>query len=454
MANKGILKSDTVETETTPSTTPANKWLSAAVLSVRVIVGIAFIFSGAVKLIDPTGTALKIEDYLAMMNLQVFSSLSMPLSVLLSMTEFVLGTNALLGSYCRTTPRLLLVLMGVMTPLTLYLAIANPISDCGCFGDAIHLTNWQTFIKNVILLLLLWVMYKYNHRVRWVFHRELHSLIVCWSVLFGSILAYVGIDMHPLIDFRPYKIGTDLSEAIEGVSFEELTFDFIYEKAGVRERFSLDNIPNEADGWKFVERIAHSPIEGKSNVSPLEHFVVYDGNDDVTEEILSHDGYVFIMFSPDVTKASDKYIHKLHELYEYCEAFDYPFYAVVASTPIEIEAWVNETGCEFDFMYMDRTTIQTIARNNPFVLVLKNGIIYHKYSINQLPDDALLNVPFEQIKRYGEPDNYDESIIIWSLILLYFIPILILYLTERIALFLLRKVRKYYKERRKKNSEE
>jgi uncharacterized membrane protein YphA (DoxX/SURF4 family) len=205
-----------VDATSTPTAKPRNKWLSALVVLVRVLVGATFILSGVVKLIDPVGTMYKIEDYLQVFNLTMFNSWSFVMAVFLSVVEFILGVNALLGSYLRTTPTLLLIFMVIMTPLTLFLALANPIPDCGCFGDVVTLTNWQTFGKNVILLSLVIFLLLYNRRARSVFHREVHALIVVWVVVFGLGLVYLAESYSPVLDFRPFKIGTDLAGAYFG----------------------------------------------------------------------------------------------------------------------------------------------------------------------------------------------------------------------------------------------
>ena len=165
------------------------KWLCAGVVVVRIIVGVTFIVSGGAKLIDPEGTMYKIEDYLAVVGLTTLAPLSLLASVVLSTVEFVIGLNTLLGSYRRVTPVLLAIFMGVMTPLTLYLAIANPIHDCGCFGDAIVLTNWQTFWKNVVLAALVVFLLYYNRRVRSLFKRDLKKQTVLFSLMFSIVLA-------------------------------------------------------------------------------------------------------------------------------------------------------------------------------------------------------------------------------------------------------------------------
>lgn len=442
MANSDTQSGTSAEKTIAPATTAVNRWLPKVVVSVRIIVGITLIFSGLVKLIDPIGTAYKIDDYLAVMRLTSLHSLSLVMSVALSLVEFVLGVNTLLGSYLRTTPKLLLAFMLIMTPLTLYLAIADPIPDCGCFGDVVVLTNWQTFFKNLLLLALVLFLCKYYRRAKSVFHREIHALIVIWCMIYAAFIVWFALTFMPILDFRPYKLGTDLSAAYYGEDMPVTEFEFVYEKDGVRQSFTLDSLPDMAQGWAFVERIPLQKNISQDTPSLLDHFVIYDGNEDVTENILEHDGYVFIIFSPDLAAANDNDINKIHELYDYCRLYDYPFYAVTASSPAQIDRWLDDTGGEYSFFFMDKTSIVTIARNNPFVLILKDGVIYHKYPISQLPDEEQLSVPFEQIEYHGSPAIYNEKARIITLAVALVIPILVLYFTERIALFALRRFRR------------
>lgn len=437
----------------TPITNPRNKWLSVLVVLVRILVGATFILSGVVKLIDPVGTMYKIEDYLLAFNLTVFSSWSYVLAVLLSLAEFIIGVNTLLGSYLRTTPILLLIFMAIMTPITLFLAIVNPIPDCGCFGDAVTLTNWQTFAKNVVLLTLVIFLIQYNRRACSVFHREIHALIVIWTTIFGLGLVYVAAKYSPILDFRPFKIGTNLATAYFGNDDNVVEYDFVYEKEGRREVFAIDSLPDETDGWHFVERQERATAPKQDENDLLDHFIVYDGNEDVTEELLSHDGYLFIFFSDDLTQANNDEINKVHELYDYTREYGYPFYAVTASTPTEIESWLDNTGAEFSFLFMDRTTIRTIQRANPFLLVLKDGEIYHKHYISRMPNEMLLTVPIEEIPMYAQQEYYRPDYRIVFLVTLFVLPILLLYFTERIALFALRSFRSWREKRKKTKTE-
>ena len=453
MANKDTQHSESVEMTATPAITPIGKWLSVAVILVRIVVGITFIFSGLVKLIDPVGTMYKIDDYLAVMNMTALQPLSIIASVALALAEFILGINTLLGSYLRTTPKLLLAFMTLMTPLTLYLAIANPIADCGCFGDAVILTNWQTFAKNVVLLLLVLFLFKYYTKAKSVFHREVQALTVIWGIVYAAFVVWFAFTYMPILDFRPYKLGTDIRAAYYGDDMPDTEYQFVYEREGVQQTFTLDNLPDESQGWTFVERKQVGAKLVVKATSAADYFVVYDGNEDVTEDILEQDGYVFIMLSPNLAKANDNHIDKIHELYDYCLLYGYPFYAVTASTPAEIDEWLDNTGGEYPFLFMDKTSIVTIARGNPYMLILKDGVIYHKYPISQLPEEAQLDRPFDQVEYHGTQAVYNERARVLFLVLALVVPILVLYFTERVALFALRRFRRKREEKRQSNEE-
>lgn len=450
MANKGAQHSNPVDTTATPAITPKNRWLSVAVILVRIVVGLTFIFSGVVKLIDPIGTMYKIEEYMVALHLSSLQPAALVAAIALSLAEFILGIDTLLGSYLRATPKLLLAFMALMTPLTLYLAIANPIPDCGCFGDAVVLTNWQTFIKNVVLLVLVIFLYKYYTRAKSVFHREVQAFTVIWGIVYAAFLVWHALTFNPILDFRPFKPATDILSAYQGEGVEEVEYEFVYQKNGERKSFTLDNLPDEE--WEFIERKIVSEKPSQDDTSLLDHFVIYDGNENVTEEILEQEGYIFIMFSHNLNKADDSDIHKIHELYDYCLSYDYPFYAITASSPQEIDNWLQNTGGEYSFLFMDSTSIKTIARSNPFVLVMKDGVLYHKLPIRELPEEELLHRPFDEIERYSTPARYNAEMRVAYLIAALVLPIMVLYLTERIALFFLRRFRRKREQKRLKKT--
>lgn len=405
----------------------------------RLIVGGTFVFSGFVKAVDPYGTAYKFEDYFAAFHLEFLSSFTLLFSVALSVVEFLLGVHLLFGSYRKSTPRLVFLFLSVMTLLTFYLAIANPISDCGCFGDAIHLSNWATFFKNLVLLgITLFLLYE-NARLRGLYNREVQWLTGLYSLVFVLFFAYIGINYQPYLDFRPYKIGVNIPEAL-AASEPQHEFIFIYEKDGRQQEFTLDNLPSEEEGWTFVDRCEKVIESTRPQTPAIDEFTVYRGEDDITDEILSDENYRILLLSPDLERADDSEVDRINELYDYCVERGYAFACVTASSPRGIVTWLENTGAEYPFYFMDRTTIRTIARGNPCVLLLKGGTILRKTAPSQLPDETQLTQPLDQLD-YGQPEVYRPRHRLGFIAMLYVIPMLFLLLTERTVAMIIGRVK-------------
>lgn len=405
----------------------------------RLIVGGTFVFSGFVKAVDPYGTAYKFEDYFAAFHLEFLSSFTLLFSVALSVVEFLLGVHLLFGSYRKSTPRLIFLLLCVMTPLTLYLAIANPISDCGCFGDAVHLSNWATFFKNLVLLGITVFLVYDNTRLRALYNREVQWLTGLYSLVFVLFFAYIGINYQPYLDFRPYKIGVNIPDAL-AASEPQREFVFIYEKEGQQQEFSLDSLPSEEEGWSFVDRYEKSVETPRPDEPVIDEFTIYRGATDITEEIIYDENYHILLLSPDLEKADDSEVDRINELYDYCVERGYAFACVTASSPRGIVTWLENTGAEYPFYFMDRTTIRTIARGNPCVLLLKGGTILRKTAPSQLPDETQLTQPLDQLD-YGQPEVYRPRHRLGFIAMLYVIPMLFLLLTERTVAMIIGRVK-------------
>ena len=255
----------------------------------RLLIGVVFIFSGFVKAVDPVGGAIKIGEYLASFGLDMLQPFTVLLSFNLSAIAFALGVCMLLGVYRRYVSFLVLVFMVFMTPLTLYLALFDPVSDCGCFGDALVITNWETFFKNIVLSLAAIVTFIYNQRLFQCFTYRVYWFVALYAYLFGVGFAYYNYNHLPVIDFRPYKVGANipqLMEMPEGAPQDEYKYTFVYEKDGVKKEFSLEDYPANDSSWTFVE--SKTELVKKGYQPPVAAFNIYNGEgDDVTEEIRS-----------------------------------------------------------------------------------------------------------------------------------------------------------------------
>ena len=363
-----------------------------AVNIARLILAVAFILSGFVKAVDPLGTQYKIQDYLVAMGLGrlIPDFMTLSASVLLSTIEFILGICLLFAIRRRMVSKIVLVLMTAMTLLTLWLALTDPISDCGCFGDALVLTNWQTFWKNIVLLTAAVIVWRYPLLMPRLIGETNQWIVMNYSGVF-ILLVIAGRSLYtlPQFDFRPYHVGTDLRQ-----------------------------------GWQRM-------MEGED--SPYAEFFMElaDEGEDITEDVLNREGYTFLLVSPHLEQADDSQLDALNQIYEYSLDNGYPFYCLTASTEKGINHWRNITGAEYPFCNTDDITLKTIIRSNPGLLLLKNGVIIRKWSHNNLPDEQDLTGELETSELGQLPSDTVATKILW--ILTWFVlPLVLLTLADRL----------------------
>lgn len=354
----------------------------------RIIIGSTFTFSGFVKAIDPVGFGYKINEYIAAFGMHSFHSGDI-IAVALTTIEFALGISILLGTYRKHSTLLSLLMMSAMTPLTLYLAIANPVSDCGCFGDAIILSNWGTFTKNVILLSAAIFLYIYSRRIHPIYPKETRWFIPVFALTYGTIFALWNYNNLPLIDFRPYKTGIHIPSQMtipEGQSPDEYSTTFTYERNGTKQTFTLDNYPAGDTTWTFVD--AETKLIRKGYTPPIPSFPITNEEGlDISPTILEYPGDRFLLISPRLEDASDDHINEITTLHEYALNHNIPFHGITGSSKEAIEEWKELTGAEYPFLTADETQLKTIIRSNPGFLWLYNGRIMMKRHHNHLPDE-------------------------------------------------------------------
>ena len=365
---------------------------AVALYVARTVVGLTFILSGFVKAIDPLGTQYKIQDYLAAIppSLSLPDMLTLLMSVSLSMVEFTLGAFMLTAISRRVTARLTLLFMMVMTAVTVWIYIADPVKDCGCFGDALTLTNLETLLKNIVLLALAaLVAWRPTHIGR-LMSRSNQMLLGQMLMVTPVALSFWCLYDLPLIDFRPYHIGADIKAGMEiPEGAEQPVFDttFIMEKDGERREFTLDNYPDST--WTFVDSKTVTVKEGY--VPPIHDFLITaaDG-EDITDMVLGREGYTFLLISPDLDKADDQNFGDIDQIYEFCQDNSIPFYCLTASTEKSQQHWQNITGAEYPFCMTDATTLKTMIRSNPGLMLLEKGVVRGKWSHNRLPETTEL----------------------------------------------------------------
>lgn len=351
----------------------------------RTLLALTFLFSGFVKAVDPLGTVYKIEDYL-----KAFGGVCMDLlpltgtaAVCLILTECVLGLCMLANVRTRWTAWLALVFYLVMTPLTLWIALTNPISDCGCFGDALVLTNWQTFWKNVVLLVLVIILLGCKRFIPQLFSGWAEALIAVVGIaLAGGLMAYSYTHLPP-IDFRPYKVGNNIPELMEipeGAEPDIYDVTLIYAKDGVEQSFTLQNYPKGDSTWTFVDQ--KSVLVKKGYEAPIHDFEILTMDfEDITYDILESEDPVTLITMYDLSKSDLSQMDKVKRIID----ATLNCYILTGSGEADIEAFCSDY--EIDQRYVctiDPVTLKTIVRANPGVFVVQNGTIIEKHNLKQL----------------------------------------------------------------------
>lgn len=393
----------------------------------RFLLGITFIFSGFVKAVDPLGSYYKIQDYVTAFGMAEWipAFVLLLFGIILASLEFSIGIFLFLGIRRLIASLLAMVLMIVMTPLTFYLAIANPVSDCGCFGDAWVLTNWQTFGKNVVLLAAAVIVFRrYKQIVRFI-TAKMEWLVSMYTLFFVFVLSFYCLANLPILDFRPYKIGTDIKAGMEiPEDAKPSVFEtyFILEKDGKQKEFTLDNYPDST--WTFVE--ARTVLKEKGYEPPIHDFSLIElsTGEDITDSVLAYKGYTFLLVAHRIEEADDGNIDLINEIYDYSVEHGYKFYALTSSSEEAIEEWCDQTGAEYPFCQVDDITLKTIIRSNPGLLLLKDGIILNKWADNQIPDEYALTDALDKLEL-GKQKPVNEWHTIGYVLLWFVIPLLL-----------------------------
>ncbi len=350
----------------------------------KIIVGLVFTFSGFVKCIDPLGTAHKFHDYFVdAFGLESLLWLTLPAAIIMCAIEFCIGIMLILNIKTSWASWLALIFMAGFTPLTLYLALANPVSDCGCFGDALILTNWQTFFKNIVLDVFVIILFIERNKFKELFGMRLSKYAALITLLVVLGFEAFSITWLPILDFRPYYKGADI---LEGMSIPDDAAQAVYEttlfykKDGITKGFSIDNYPQE--GWEFVD--TKNKLISKGYEPPIHDFSISIDGEDITEVILAEENYTFLLISYDLDKSSRKNQENINTLAEGLMNAGYKFICLTG-TPADGEQFKQETEAPYIFGFTDQTALKTIVRSNPGLILLKKGIIIDKWHHRQLP---------------------------------------------------------------------
>ena len=375
----------------------------------RILTGIVFLFSGFVKAIDPHGSAIKFEEYFVAFNLDFLSGLAMPLAILLSAAEFMIGFNLVTGALMKLTSWLLMIFMSFFTVLTLILALTNPVSDCRCFGDAVKLTNWQTFWKNIVILIPSVFIFITKNNPATSLKSAPQWILAITGFLFSVVLSVYCILHLPVIDFRPYKTGVNIPENMvipEGAPSDVYDVILVYEKDGVKKEFTATDYPWNDSTWVWVETRQKLISEGYK--PPIYDFsITTEEGEVITDSILASDSYTLLLVAADIEKATGRFMVKAEEIYKSAVDLGAGFLCLTSSPGNLIESFKKEFNPPYPICTADETTLKTIVRANPGVMLIREGTITGKWNMRDFPDADELNADMTGMAIAGQRHTRD-----------------------------------------------
>ena len=397
----------------------------------RIIVGIVFIYSGFVKGIDPLGSDYKFTDYFNAFGMGWMNATTLFFSFALSLAEFLIGTALLFNLWVSRMAWGSLLFMAFFTPLTLVLALTNPVSDCGCFGDAMILTNWQTFWKNIILFLLAIMIFVYRKE-----YKSSLSLMGQFSFLTlagaGMLCLSIYCYRHlPVLDFRPYAVGKNITEGMrlpEGAKPDqyEVTLKYKNKQTGEIRSFTEENYPwQDTLNWEYES--SSERLVKKGYITPIHDLVIEHptlGN--ITEEILEDDNYTILAVAYNLNQSDTQYQPAINRLAEYAREKGIRFYGLTSSTERDIEAYKKRNHVPYEFCTAGEIQLKTMIRSNPGVIILREGTILDKWAGKDVPDvKELQDTDLTAYCVYSR-EQMQRIYLVYSIILLFFVAYLLI----------------------------
>lgn len=386
----------------------------------RIGVGGTFVISGLSKGIDPWGTFYKMTEYLQALHLpiQEWGNTVLALTFVLFTVEFLIGVSLLTGSFRKAAPIMGSLVMVVMLPLTLWIAVADPVADCGCFGDFLVISNWATFVKNVFLSIgFVWLL-KFNKSCGCLISPYLQWMMAVGCAAYVVAVGCLGYWSQPLVDFRPYPVGSVLFSEEEDSEYEP-SYSFIYERDGETVEIGEDDeIPDEADGWRFVRRREQAFEKTSAPETLAGDFRVWseDGKEDLTGELASESRQLILLI-PDIDGLSMASGWKVNALYDMARGEDVEFFAVAAGSPSQMERWRDLSSGQYPIYSSEDTSIKELVRGNPALVAAENGKIIWKSALSGLRmEDGDPSLSFSGITAGGSSGPQRLVALSWILV--------------------------------------
>jgi len=363
----------------------------------RYFVGLVFIFSGFVKGVDPLGTTYKIEDYFIAYGMDWAIPLSLYLSVILVSIEFLLGIALFFRLRMKISSILILLMMIFFTILTFFDALFNPVPDCGCFGDAITLTNWETFYKNIVLMVFVLIIFrsrtKYKKRLSFFLQ---NSILIVFSIafIFFSVYNYKHL---PIIDFMDWKVGKDMVPDNQGE--EKIYLTYANKNTSEEKEYLSPNYPWKDSVWMSQWEFKSQRIDDSEVLRSHELAIENEFGEDVTDNFIPNPDLQFLFIAYDLSKTNKKAFEKIASFAKNADYDGYSFIVLTSDIPELVEQFKYDMNLDMEFYNSDDIVLKTMVRSNPGLMLLKNGVVLDKWHYNDLPEYS------EIINFYGNIEN-------------------------------------------------
>lgn len=390
-------------------------WMRIIVIAMRLIAGISFIISGWAKSIDIWGSVIKINEYLQAWGWEFPSSLVTVGAMLMAGTELVLGFLLMTGCYRRVAVWILTAMMAFFLPLTLYIWIENPVSDCGCFGDLIVLSNRDTFLKNILLTAALIILILWNKRVKGLFIPYTQWIVGAILTIYVAIISITGLYSQPLVDFRRFAVDTSIVGDNNTQSAEYL---FTYSKDGETKEFDVDNLPDST--WTYIDR---KLIAGSEKIADA--FNLYNGDEDVAPMLLN-DGQVLLITIPDADDAFGA-ATIIDDIAARADSCGYSTVLALGDNSAAVERYINDINPSYDVVSSESKQLKELARGDIAITALDNNTIRWKRTLMSIPRSFLYessSCDFESLAPWG-------TAFVWTITIICIGTLFILFLADR-----------------------
>ncbi|TNE79317.1 MAG: DoxX family membrane protein [Bacteroidetes bacterium] len=388
----------------------------------RVLVGCLFIFSGFIKANDPIGFSYKLTEYYSIFGTGFLQHGEVFQAMLICVIEIVLGVCVLIGTRMKLSSWLLLLMIIFFTFLTGFTAISNwfyenpdhsrtqwfanllnfnprelyYMKDCGCFGDFVKLTPWQSFLKDLILLVLIVIIFIRRNHIRAFFAKILQTNLIIFFALLSAFFTTYCYMYTPAFNFLYWDKGNNVIEYMEEIP-DEKAYLFVYEKDGQHFTFDMNNLPSDPS-YTFVDRFDSIT---KPGVPAMIHdfHVSNELGDDITMEVLQSPAYQLFIVAYDLNEARVKSFTKFNETAEAFQSAGFKIYAFTSTPPEKVEEFRHEHQLAYPFGQMDRTALKSIIRSNPGFILMKEGVVVEYWSARNVP--TMKNIE-KEMERYDK----------------------------------------------------